>query len=79
MRNNDCLILWFKPLCQSWKAKTKVKIPETKKAGIEEDRELCYWSNKFGIAKEELKDVIRHGGTFTEAIEKYVNRLTYAV
>ena len=54
-------------------------MPETKKAGIEEERELSYWSNKFGIAKEELKEAIRHGGTFTEAIEKYVNRLKYAV
>jgi hypothetical protein len=59
--------------------KTQVEIPETKKAGIEEDRELSYWSNKFGIAKDELREVIRHGGTFTEAIEKYVNRLKYAV
>ncbi len=57
----------------------QVEMPETKKEGIEEERELSYWSNKFGIAKEELKDAIRHGGTFTEAIEKYVNRLKYAV
>jgi hypothetical protein len=58
---------------------TQVEMPETKKDGIEEDRELSYWSNKFGIAKDELKDAIRHGGTFTEAIERYVNRLKYAV
>jgi hypothetical protein len=59
--------------------KSQVEMPETKKAGIEEDRELSYWSNKFGIAKDELKEVIKHGGTFTEAIEKYVNRLKFAV
>lgn len=57
----------------------QVEMPEIKKAGVEEDRELSYWSNKFGIAKEELKEAIRHGSTFTEAIEKYVNRLKYAI
>lgn len=54
-------------------------MPENMPISVEEDRELSYWSNKFGIAKDELREVIKRGGTFTEAIEKYLQRIQFAV
>jgi hypothetical protein len=60
--------------------RSQIEMPENKTIiSVEEDRELNYWSNKFGIAKDELRDVIRRGGTFTEAIEKYLQKITFAV
>jgi hypothetical protein len=53
--------------------------PQTQWIGTEEEQELNYWSNKFGIAKEELLAVVKRGGTFAAAVENYVKRATLAV
>ena len=58
--------------------KVKIETPENQKINVD-DRELNYWSNKFGIAKDELREVIKRGGTFTEAIEKYLQKIKFAV
>ncbi|WP_461451849.1 hypothetical protein [Mucilaginibacter sp.] len=41
--------------------------------------ELNYWSEEFGIAKEELVSVFKHGGTFSAAVEAYVKKLKFAI
>ncbi len=45
----------------------------------DDEQELNYWSEEFGIAKEELLAVVKRGGTFTAAVEAYVMRLKFAV
>jgi hypothetical protein len=43
-----------------------------------DEQELNYWSNKFGIAKEELLAVVKRGGTFAAAVENYVKTVKFA-
>lgn len=44
-----------------------------------DDQELNYWSKEFGIAKEELLEFVKRGGTFAAAVENYVKNLKYAL
>ncbi len=52
---------------------------DVKLNSAEDDQEMNYWSNKFGIAKEELLAVVKRGGTFAAAVENYVKKATLAV
>ena len=52
---------------------------DLKTAVIEDDQETSYWSNEFGIAKEELIAVIKRGGTLSAAIENYVKTAKLAL
>jgi hypothetical protein len=45
----------------------------------DDDQSLNYWSKEFGIAKEELLEVVRRGGTFAAAVENYVKRMEIAL
>ncbi|WP_158996326.1 DUF3606 domain-containing protein [Mucilaginibacter sp. L196] len=45
----------------------------------DDEQELNYWSEEFGIAKEELLAVLKHGGTVAAAVEAYVMKLKFAV
>lgn len=45
----------------------------------DDEQEINYWSKEFGIAKEELLAVVKHGGTFAAAVEAYVMHLTFTV
>ena len=53
--------------------------PETKVTAVEEAQDLNYWSDKFGIAKEELIEVVKRGGTFATAVENFVKKTEFAV
>ena len=53
--------------------------PETKVTRIEDEQDLNYWSEKFGIAKEELIEVVKRGGTFATAVENFVKKVEFAV
>ena len=44
----------------------------------EDDQELDYWSKEFGISKEELTENVNAGGTSTQAVEKYVQRVQFS-
>lgn len=46
---------------------------------INDDQELNYWSKEFGIAREELLEFVKRGGTFAAAVENYVQHLKYAL
>ncbi|MDB5118428.1 MAG: hypothetical protein JWQ79_3920 [Mucilaginibacter sp.] len=39
------------------------------------EQEQDYWSNKFGISKNELAAAIKAGESYTAAVEKYVKNL----
>jgi Protein of unknown function (DUF3606) len=45
----------------------------------DDEQEINYWSKEFGIAKEELLAVVKHGGTFAAAVEAYVMKLKFAL
>jgi hypothetical protein len=39
---------------------------------LEEDYEVRYWANKFGISRDELKKVVREVGDNPQAVEDYL-------
>ncbi|MDB4925368.1 DUF3606 domain-containing protein [Mucilaginibacter sp.] len=53
----------------------KDRLPDNERPGTEEEFELDYWSNEFGISKDELVKAVKSGKTSTEAVEKYVKEL----
>ncbi|WP_299498417.1 DUF3606 domain-containing protein [Mucilaginibacter sp.] len=51
------------------------RLPGNKLPATEEEFELDYWSNEFGISKDELIKAVKSGKTSTETVEKYVKEL----
>lgn len=41
---------------------------------INEAYELDYWSNKFGVSKDKLKDAVETVGTSADAVEDYLKK-----
>ena len=39
---------------------------------VNEDYELRYWSEKFNVSADELKDAVKKAGVAAEAVEKYL-------
>jgi len=58
--------------------KSKIELPDNKIIGTEDDQDLEYWSNEFGISKGELQAAIKAGKTPAKAVEKYVKELAFA-
>ncbi|MDB4904221.1 MAG: hypothetical protein JWQ63_3502 [Mucilaginibacter sp.] len=59
--------------------KSEIELPDNKMNGNIEDPDLEYWSNEFGISKDELIAAVKSGKTPAEAVEKYVQELEFAV
>jgi hypothetical protein len=57
--------------------KFQTATPDNKRAGAEDDKALDYWSNEFGISKEELLEAVKAGATTTEAVEEYVKKVEF--
>jgi len=57
----------------------QTQLPVSRNIFTEDEQDLSYWSNEFGIAKEELMEVVKRGGTFAEAVENYVKTLKFAL
>ena len=56
--------------------KFQTATPDSKTIGAD-DNELDYWSNEFGISKEELMEAVKAGATTTEAVEEYVKKVEF--
>ncbi|HEY8782466.1 MAG TPA: DUF3606 domain-containing protein [Mucilaginibacter sp.] len=58
--------------------KSQIETPDNKRTGVEKDQELelDYWSNEFGISKDELMEVVKAGGTSAQAVEQYVKKIS---
>jgi len=52
--------------------RAKHSVPNNTVHYIAEEQELNYWSNKFGISKDELAAAVKAGLSSTAAVEKYV-------
>jgi len=54
--------------------KTKTGSPDSDKINVNEGYELRYWSEKFGISHEELKEAVKAAGTSVKAVEAYLKK-----
>lgn len=54
--------------------KEKVGNPDRDRINVNEDYELQYWSEKFGVSRDELKKAVEAVGTTTKAVQEYLNK-----
>lgn len=48
--------------------------PDRDRINVNEDYELQYWSDKFGVSRDELKEAVKAAGTSVEAVQKQLNK-----
>lgn len=54
--------------------KSKIKITDNKLINVDENFEIENWSERFGVAKERLKQAINAVGNSAEEVEKYLDK-----
>jgi hypothetical protein len=50
------------------------KPEDATKVNLNESWELDYWSKKFGVTKEKLKEAVKAVGTSAAAVQKYLGK-----
>ena len=53
---------------------TERNSPDSKRINVNEDYEVRYWSEKFGISGEKLKQAVEKAGTSAEKVEEFLKR-----
>jgi hypothetical protein len=54
--------------------KERVGSPDRDRINVNEDYELQYWSEKFGVSRDELKEAVEAAGTTAQAVEEYLKK-----
>ncbi|MDR3697242.1 hypothetical protein [Mucilaginibacter sp.] len=54
------------------KNRTDIEIPENEKKQVKENSEVDYWSKKYDISKEDLKNKKNNVGIYDKIIETYL-------
>lgn len=50
--------------------RTKTRPQDAQRVNINEDYELRYWAEKFGVSPEQLKKVVRRVGPMADDVER---------
>ncbi len=50
------------------------KPKDATRVNVNEDWELDYWSKKFGVTEEQLKNAVRAVGDSAEAVQRYLGK-----
>ena len=48
--------------------------PDRDRINVNEEYELQYWSEKFGVSRDELKAAVQAVGTQVKDVEEYLNK-----
>ncbi|WP_374948482.1 DUF3606 domain-containing protein [Mucilaginibacter sp.] len=48
--------------------------PDRDRINVNEDYELQYWSEKFGVSHDELKEAVKSAGTAVKDVQAYLNK-----
>jgi len=54
--------------------KDNIGSPDRDRINVNEDYELQYWSEKFGVSRDELKAAVKAVGTFADDVRKHLER-----
>jgi hypothetical protein len=54
--------------------KQNIGNPDRDKINVNEDYELQYWTKRFGVSSDELKEAVKEVGTSAKAVEEYLNK-----
>ncbi|WP_454804570.1 DUF3606 domain-containing protein [Mucilaginibacter phyllosphaerae] len=55
-------------------SKQNVGSPDRDRINVNEDYELQYWSEKFNVSREILKDAVKAVGTSVKEVQEYLNK-----
>lgn len=53
---------------------SKRRPQDATKVNVNESWELNYWSKKFGVTKERLKEAVKAVGTSVAAVKRYIGK-----
>lgn len=53
---------------------SKIRPQDASKVNVNETWELEYWSKKFGVTKEKLKEAVKAVGTSSVKVQKYLGK-----
>jgi Protein of unknown function (DUF3606) len=48
--------------------------PDDARINVEQDHELGYWSEKFGVSRDELRKAVEAAGPMAKDVQKHLNR-----
>jgi hypothetical protein len=48
--------------------------PDRDRINVNEDYELQYWTEKFGVSTDRLKEAVEAVGTSVKAVQEYLNK-----
>ncbi|MXV50419.1 DUF3606 domain-containing protein [Pedobacter sp. HMF7647] len=54
--------------------KKTVGSPDRDRVNVNEDYEVQYWTEKFGVSADELKAAVKAAGTSATAVEAYLKK-----
>ena len=54
--------------------KTKTAPQDASRINVNEDYELRYWTEKFGVSDQQLKDAVAAVGVSAEKVKEYLKR-----
>jgi hypothetical protein len=46
--------------------------PDDARINIEQDHEVQYWSEKFGVSREQLKQAVRSAGPMAKDVQRHL-------
>ncbi|MES2267695.1 MAG: DUF3606 domain-containing protein [Bacteroidota bacterium] len=55
-------------------SKQNVGSPDRDRINVNEDYELQFWSEKFNISRDELKEAVKAAGTSVKDVQEYLNK-----
>jgi len=54
--------------------KQNIGAPDRDRINVNEEYELQYWSEKFSVSHQELKDAVKSAGTSVEKVKAYLKK-----
>ena len=57
------------------KSNPEIEIPENEKIQVKENSEVAYWSKKYDISAEDLKNKEYNIGIYDKIIESYIQKV----
>lgn len=48
---------------------------DDERINVEQDQELGYWSEKFGVSRDELRRAVQAAGPMVKDVQSHLNRL----
>jgi hypothetical protein len=48
--------------------------PDDSRINVDQEHELGYWSEKFGVSREELRKAVQAAGPMVKHVQRHLNR-----